>query len=86
MLGQKAFLHKFKNIEVIPCIFSDHTVMNIESNNKRKTVKLKYVQIKYTPGKPMIQNEIKREIKKYLEKKKNDIPTYQDFSDKAKQF
>ena len=55
MLGQKTFLHKFKNIKVIPCIFSDHTVMNLESNNKRKTVKLKYVQIKYTSEKPMIQ-------------------------------
>ena len=86
MLGQKTFLHKFKNIEVIPCIFSDHTVMNIESSNKRKNVKVKYVQIKYTPKNPIIQNEIKREIKKYLETNKNDNPTYQDFSDKPKQF
>ena len=31
-------------------------------------------------------NEIKREIKKYLETNKNENPTCQDSSDKAKQF
>lgn len=48
--------------------------------------KVKYVQIRYTPEKPTIQNEIKREIKKYLETNKNDNPTHQDLSDKPKQF
>ena len=39
MLGHKRSLSKFKKIKIIPSIFSDHNGMNLEINNRRKTVK-----------------------------------------------
>ena len=39
MLGHKASLSKFKKIEIVPIIFSDHDSMKLEINNKRKTRK-----------------------------------------------
>ena len=39
VLGHKASLNKFKKIEVISSIFSDHNGMKLEINNKRKAGK-----------------------------------------------
>ena len=39
MLGHKVSLGKFKNIEVISSIFSDHNTMILEINYKGKNVK-----------------------------------------------
>ena len=35
MLGHKMSLGKFKKIEIISSIFSDHNAMNLEINNKK---------------------------------------------------
>ena len=40
MLGNKASLNKFKKIEIITSIFSDHNAMKLESNYKKKTGKV----------------------------------------------
>ena len=37
MLGNKASLNKFKKIEIITSIFSDHNAMKLEINHKKKT-------------------------------------------------
>jgi exonuclease III len=34
ILGHKASLSKYKKIEIIPCILSDHNALQIEINNK----------------------------------------------------
>ena len=34
-LGHKTSLKKFKKIEVIPCILSDHSIMKLEINDKK---------------------------------------------------
>ena len=39
MLDHKASLDKFKKIEIISNIFSDHNAMQLEINNKKKTLK-----------------------------------------------
>lgn len=39
MLGHKTSLHKFKKIEITPSIFSEHNVMKLEMNSRRKTGK-----------------------------------------------
>ena len=39
MLDQKTSLDKFKKIEIISSIFSDHKAMRLEINYKEKTVK-----------------------------------------------
>ena len=39
MLGHKATLGKFKKIEIISSIFSDHNAMRLDINYKKKAVK-----------------------------------------------
>jgi exonuclease III len=36
ILGNKASLSKYKKIEIIPCILSDHNALKLELNNKKK--------------------------------------------------
>ena len=42
MLGQKANFNKFKSIEIIPSIISDHYVMKLEINHRRRNKKKTY--------------------------------------------
>jgi exonuclease III len=39
ILGHKASLNKYKKIEIIPCILSDHNAIKLELNNKSKDKK-----------------------------------------------
>ena len=39
ILGHKSSLSKFKKIEIISSIFSDHNAMRLETNYRKKTVK-----------------------------------------------
>jgi endonuclease/exonuclease/phosphatase family metal-dependent hydrolase len=34
ILGHKASLSKYKKIEIVPCIISDHNALKLELNNK----------------------------------------------------
>ena len=46
MIGHKASLNKFKKIEIISSIFSDHKGLKLETNLKEKTPKtLKNMEI-----------------------------------------
>ena len=36
ILGHKSALSKYKKIEIIPCIFSDHNAMKLKINHKKK--------------------------------------------------
>ena len=71
MIGHKTSLNKFKKIEIISNIFSDHKELNIETNHKEKNSKtpnsrrLNIMQL----HKEWIQNEINEENKKFLEPK-----------------
>ena len=40
MLGNKASLNKFKKIEIITSIFSDHKAKKLEMNHEKKTGKV----------------------------------------------
>ncbi|EFB17246.1 hypothetical protein PANDA_006643, partial [Ailuropoda melanoleuca] len=52
ILGHKSALNKYKKIETIPCIFSDHDAMKFEVNHKKKfgrtknTRRLKNIRLK----------------------------------------
>ena len=65
MLGHKTGL-KFKKIEIIPNIFSDHNGMKLEINNKRITIKLTNIwKLNNTlMNNQWIKSKIKGEIKK----------------------
>jgi exonuclease III len=39
ILGHKASLSKYKKIEIIPCILSDHNALKLEVNNKNSSKK-----------------------------------------------
>ena len=36
ILGHKSALNRYKNMEIIACIFSDHNVMKLEINHTKK--------------------------------------------------
>jgi hypothetical protein len=40
ILGHKASLSKYKKIEIIPCIVTDHNTLELELNNKKKAVNM----------------------------------------------
>ena len=81
MIGYKASLNKFKKIEIIPSIFSDHKGLKLETNPKGKHPK----HSKSRRWNSMLLNnewvkkEIKEEIKNFLETNENEhttTPTY----------
>ena len=87
MLGHNVSLGKFKKIENISSIFSDHNTMRLEINHKKKkTVKntnrwrLNNMLLKNQ----WITEEIKEEIKKYLETNENESTMIQNLWDAAK--
>ena len=52
ILGHKSALNKYKKIEIIPCIFSDHNVMKLKINHKKKMWRdTKYLETKEHPTK-----------------------------------
>ena len=88
ILGHKSSLSKFKKIEIIPSIFSDHNAMRIEINYREKNVKNTNTwRLNNTLlNNQEITEEIKEEIKKYLETNYNKNMTIQNLWDAAKQF
>ena len=48
ILGHKTGLNKYKNIELIPCIFSDHNAMKLEVSQRKKKNQKDYKQIQVT--------------------------------------
>ena len=68
ILGHKSSLGKFKKIEIVSSIFSDHNAMRLEINYRKKTVKTTNTwrlnsDILNNQG---ISEEIKEEIKNYM--------------------
>jgi hypothetical protein len=73
ILGHKASLSKYKKIEIIPCILSEHNAIKLELNNKSKdkkhanSWKLNNSLLK----EQWVIDEIKEEIKNFLEDTEN---------------
>ena len=86
ILGHKSNLSKFKKIEIISTIFSDHNSMRLDIRYKKKTVKntstwrLNTMFLNYQQA----TEEIKMEIKKFLEINDNENMTTQNLWDAAK--
>jgi hypothetical protein len=79
ILGHKASLSNYKKTEIIPCILSDHNALKLELNNKNNNKKhtcswkLKNTLI----NDQWVINEIKEEIKRFLDINENENTTYQ---------
>ena len=79
MLGHKTSLKKFKKIEMISSIFSDHNAMKLEINHQKNTERYtKTWQLNnMLLNNEWISNKIKEEIKRYLETHENEDTTIQ---------
>ena len=80
ILGHKNNLNKFKSIEIISSIFSDHNGMKLEINHRKRnekkptTWRLNNMLLKNQ----WVNEEIKKEIKKYLKTNDNENTTIQN--------
>ena len=86
ILGHKSSLGKFKKIEIVSSIFSDHNAMRLDVNYRKKSVRntntwrLNNALL----NDQEITEEIKEEIKKYLETNDNENSTTENQWDAAK--
>ena len=78
IIGHKTGLNRYKNIEIVPCILSDHhglgLIFNNNINNGKPTFtwKLKITLLSDT----LVKEGIKKEIKYFLEFNENETSTY----------
>ena len=74
ILGHKSSLGKFKKLEIIPSIFSDHNTVRLDLNYRRKTIKSFNIwRLNNTLlNNQQITEEIKKEIKICTETNKNE--------------
>ena len=87
ILGHKSSLGKFKKIEIVSSIFSSHNAMRLDFNyRKKKTVKNTNTwRLNNTLlNNQEITEEVKEEIKKYLETNDNENTITQNLWDAAK--
>ena len=80
IVGHKSNLSKFKKIDIVSSIFSDHNTMRLDINYKKKTVRnTKTWRLNNTfLNNKQVTEEIKREIKKFLETNDNENTTTQN--------
>ena len=88
IMGHKSNLSKSKKTEIISSMFSNHNAMRLDINYKKKTVKtINTWKLNNTfLNNQQITEEIKREIRKFLETNNNENTTTQNLWDAAKQF
>ena len=82
ILGHKASLGKFKKIEIIPSIFSDHNAVRLDLNYRRKTIKNSNI---WRLNNTLLNNQqITEEIKICIEMNENENTTTQNLWDTVK--
>ena len=79
ILGHKSSLGKFKKIEIIPVIFSDHSAVRLDLNYRKKIIKNSNI---WRLNNMLLNNqqiieEIKKEIKICIEMNENENTTTQ---------
>ena len=86
MVGHKTSLNKFKKIEIISSIFSNHKGLKLQTNLKEKNPKYSnsWRLNSMLSKNEWVKNEIREEIKKFLETNKNELTTIQNLWDTAK--
>ena len=86
LLGNKSSVGKFKKIEIVSNIFSDHNAIRLDINYRKKSVKNTNT---WGLNNTLLNNqgitaEIKEDIKKYLETNDNENTMTQNLWDAAK--
>ena len=86
ILGHKSGLNWYQKIGIVPCIFSDHNALKLELNHKKKfgrnsnMWRLKTILLKDE----RVNQEIKEELKRFMETNENEDTTVQNLWDTAK--
>jgi hypothetical protein len=77
-LGHKESLSKYKKIEIIPCILFDHSALKLEISNKNNSKKHSnnWKLNNTLLNDQWVIDEIKEEIKRFLEVNENENTTY----------
>jgi hypothetical protein len=85
ILGHKTNLNKYKKIEIIPCILSDHNALKLELNKKNNSKKhTNNWKLNNTLlNDKWVTDERKEEIKRFLEVNENENMTYRNLWDTA---
>ena len=86
MIRHKTSLNKFKKIEIISSIFSDHKALKLETNPKGKNPKhsKSWRLNSMLLNNEWVKNGIEEEIKKFLGTNENELTTTQNLWDTAK--
>ena len=86
MIGHKASLKKFKKIEIISSIFSDHKGLKLDTNPKGQNPKQSksWRLNSMVLNNEWVKNEIREEIKNFLGTNENELTTTQNLWDTAK--
>jgi signal recognition particle subunit SEC65 len=86
VVGHKPSLSKYKKIENIPCILSDHNAVKLELNNRNNSRKYANNWKLNTTllNDQWVRDEIKEEMKSFLEANENKNMTCQNLWDTAK--
>ena len=86
ILGHKSSLGKFRKIEIIRSIFSDHNAVRLDLNYRRKTIKNSNIWKlnNMLLNNQQITEEIKKEIKICTEMNENENTTTQNLWDTVK--
>ena len=88
ILGHKSNLSKFKKIEIVSSIFSDHNAVRLEINYKKKKKTVRNTNTRRLNNtclnNKQVTEEIRREIKTFIETNDSENTTTQDLWDAAK--
>uniref|UniRef100_A0A8I3Q9P7 RNA-directed DNA polymerase n=1 Tax=Canis lupus familiaris TaxID=9615 RepID=A0A8I3Q9P7_CANLF len=86
ILGHKSGLNRYQKIGIVPCIFSDHNALKLELNHNKKfgrtsnTWRLRTILLKDK----RVNQEIKEELKRFMETNEDEDTTVQNLWDAAK--
>jgi hypothetical protein len=78
IISHKTDLNRYKNIEIMLCILSDHhrlrLIFNNSINNRKSTLTWKLNNTLFSDN--LVKDEIKKEIKDFLEFNENEATTF----------